>query len=365
MPNVNRRNLLLGAAAISTAAAVVTVAAHAHAAPTSLEEAIAACQLAEETYGVYVARENAIANELDDKLFPKWTPPGGLSSIWSHRPNPFRSSADLEAEIARKREQVDQSWASSMMDRAGYNRWMANLATAENEGVASLREQEAFIESSGYHEASRLADNAVAVWSAAFNTLVRHLQNDGRSESQGRVSHSRLRTIGHACRRRRVRYLSGVLLRGGMTMGEVIAFRPKPPPVGELDELIAWLKPAADWRTGRMQIELAHHFRMMTDWRRMLAADAHGRESPEATAERDLADEAFKAWQIECLKQMFIPAECVRHLRWKQEWLRRNGGGSPETALAIARDEAAFAGRIELHSRQQATRKANRLAVPS
>jgi hypothetical protein len=74
---------------------------------------------------------------------------------------------------------------------------------------------------------------------------------------------------------------------------------------------------------------------------------------------------AFRVWQIECLKQIFIPAECVRHLRWKQEWLRRNGGGSPETALAIARDEAALAGRLEIVGRQQAGRKANRKAVLS
>ncbi|MER9533062.1 hypothetical protein NKI89_25095 [Mesorhizobium sp. M0309] len=145
-------------------------------------------------------------------------------------------------------------------------------------------------------------------------------------------------------------------------MGVVLAFRPKPAPAGELDELIAWLKPAADWRTGRMQIELAFHFRMTADFRRILATDAHGRESPEALAEHELADKAFKAWRIECLKQIFIPARCVRHLRWKQEWLRKNGGGCPETALAIARDETTFAGRVALHSRQQATRKANREA---
>ncbi|RVA13019.1 hypothetical protein EN939_19590 [Mesorhizobium sp. M7A.F.Ca.CA.002.05.1.1] len=148
-------------------------------------------------------------------------------------------------------------------------------------------------------------------------------------------------------------------------MGEVVYFRPKPPPSGELDELIAWLKPASDWRTGRMQIELAYHFRMTADFRRILATDTHGKDSAEAVFQRDLADKAFKAWQIQCLKQVFIPARCVRDLRWKEDWLRRNGGGSPETALSVARDEAAFAGRIELHSRQQATRKANRKAVRS
>ncbi|RWO39122.1 MAG: hypothetical protein EOS12_28635 [Mesorhizobium sp.] len=174
MPNVNRRNLLLGAAAISTAAAVVAVSPAAHAAPTSLEEAIAACQRAEQTYVSTAAREKAIADALGDKLFPKWTPPGGLSSIWSHHPKAFRSSGDLEAEIARKKAQVEESWASSCMDRAGYNRWMAGITSAETEGLTSLREQEAVLHASGHHDAMQQADDAIAVWNTAFQALIRH-----------------------------------------------------------------------------------------------------------------------------------------------------------------------------------------------
>lgn len=175
MPNVSRRRLLVGAAAISTAAAVATVAPHAHASAgsTDLQEAIAACRSAEATYSACNAREEAIAEVLGDKLFPKWTPPGGLTSIWSHRSKPFNSSAELEAEIARRLEQVEQSWASSLMDRAGYNRWMANLASARDEGLTSLREQEAAISASGYHEAYRQSDEAHRDLSTAFDVVLR------------------------------------------------------------------------------------------------------------------------------------------------------------------------------------------------
>ncbi|CAN7597079.1 hypothetical protein LJR234_004600 [Mesorhizobium amorphae] len=145
-------------------------------------------------------------------------------------------------------------------------------------------------------------------------------------------------------------------------MGEVVAFRPKAAPVvvDELAEIIASIKPAGDWWTGHIQIQMAHHFRMTADFRRMLAGAAHGLESVEATGASELAAKAFRVWQIECVKQMFIPAECVRHLRWKQDWLRRNGGGTPETALAIARDEAALAERLEVVARQQAGKAARK-----
>jgi hypothetical protein len=136
-------------------------------------------------------------------------------------------------------------------------------------------------------------------------------------------------------------------------MGEVIAFRPKPAPVmtNELAEITAWLRPASDWWMGRMQTEMAFHYYKLVDHRRLLLMRQHSLDSfvyREAVA---LTREAEKLWRIECLKQVFIPATTVRHLRWKEDWLRRNGGGTPETALAIARDEAAFAGRIELHLR--------------
>lgn len=175
MPNVNRRNLLLGAAAISTAAAVIMVAPYAHAAAgsTSVQDAIAACQSAESTYAICNAKEVAIAEALGDKLFPEWTPPGGLTSIWSHRPKPFRSSAEFEAEIARKLGQVEESWASSCMDRAGHNRWMASLASARDEGLTSLREQEATIDASEYHEASQLSDEALERFGEVWGRLLR------------------------------------------------------------------------------------------------------------------------------------------------------------------------------------------------
>lgn len=145
-------------------------------------------------------------------------------------------------------------------------------------------------------------------------------------------------------------------------MGEVVQFvRPQRP--DELAEIIAWIKPASNWRSGQMQISLAYHFYMTADYRRILACDAHGRESTEALACSAATEQAYNVWWVECLKQIFIPAGCVRHLRWKQDWLRRHRGGSPETALAIARDEAALVDRIELHKRQQAGRKANRAAV--
>jgi hypothetical protein len=73
-----------------------------------------------------------------------------------------------------------------------------------------------------------------------------------------------------------------------------------------------------------MQIEPAHHFHMAAGYRRILTADVHGRESREATDAREPAEKSFLAWQIEGLKQVFVPAECVCHLRWKQDWLRRH-----------------------------------------
>lgn len=147
-------------------------------------------------------------------------------------------------------------------------------------------------------------------------------------------------------------------------MGEVVQFclRPAPGAKDELAELLVWIKPASDWWTGRMQIELAHHFRMTADFRRILVAHALGKGSPEAAEASRLAEKAFQAWRVECLKQGFIPAEAVRHLRWKQDWLRQHGGGTPETALAIARDEAALVDRLGAVARQQAGR-ARRKAV--
>lgn len=148
-------------------------------------------------------------------------------------------------------------------------------------------------------------------------------------------------------------------------MGEVVAFRPRPVPAvkDELAELTAWLKPASDWWTGRMQIEMAKGLHMAADYRRLLVTKEQGKESSAAIEAGEIAEKAFRAWRIEGLKQVFIPAQCVRHLRWKQEWLRRHGGGTSETALALARDEAALAERLEVVGRQQAGRR--RKAVQS
>lgn len=145
-------------------------------------------------------------------------------------------------------------------------------------------------------------------------------------------------------------------------MGEVVQFVPPARP-NELAEIIAWIKPASDWRTGQMQIALAYHFYMTADYRRILASGAHGKESTEALASSAATERAFNVWRVECLKQIFIPADCVRHLRWKQAWLRQHGGSTPETALALARDEAALADRLQAVARQQAGRKASRKAV--
>ncbi|RWL45322.1 MAG: hypothetical protein EOR60_15390 [Mesorhizobium sp.] len=132
-------------------------------------------------------------------------------------------------------------------------------------------------------------------------------------------------------------------------MGEVIQFVPKAPaivPADELAEIIAWIKPAKNWRIGQMQIALAYHHYMTADYRRILASDAHGKDSAAAKEHAELSRRAFRVWNVECLKQVFIPAACVRHLRWKEDWLKRHGGGTPETALAIDRDKDALAGRL-------------------
>lgn len=143
-------------------------------------------------------------------------------------------------------------------------------------------------------------------------------------------------------------------------MGEVIAFRLKSASVAQDDlaETIDWIKPATDWWTGSMQIELARHAYLLADFRRLLLYREHGRDSEAGRAAWALSAKAFEAWRLAGLRQIFIPAQAVRHLRWKQNWLRQHGGGSPETALAIARDEAALADRLEAVARQQAGRKA-------
>jgi len=149
-------------------------------------------------------------------------------------------------------------------------------------------------------------------------------------------------------------------------MGEVVsladrraALRPvAPAPVDELAEIVVWLKPASSWWKGKLQIELANSFRHVADVRRILAADEHGKDSEEYASQKDLADKAFDAWRVVCLRQVFIPAPNVAALRWKQDWVRRNNGaGCSEIALAIAQDERALAGRLAAVAKQQAGRK--------
>lgn len=129
-------------------------------------------------------------------------------------------------------------------------------------------------------------------------------------------------------------------------MGEVVQFRLRPQK-DELAEVIAWIKPAGDWWTGRMQVELARHVYGAADYRRILAGREYAKEDAVYIEAKEFARAANELYRTQCLKQIFIPADCVRHLRWKQDWLRRHGGGTPETALAIARDEASLASRLQ------------------
>ena len=123
----------------------------------------------------------------------------------------------------------------------------------------------------------------------------------------------------------------------------------------ELAEIIAWLEPAEDWWTGTMQIELADSFRMVADYRRILAGAKFGRDSEEYLEAKQTADKMFHARRVQGLKQMFIKAPALRHLRWKQKWVAKHGGSScREIRMAIARDEAALADRIAAVARQQA-----------
>ncbi|WP_434723027.1 hypothetical protein [Mesorhizobium sp. RIZ17] len=142
-------------------------------------------------------------------------------------------------------------------------------------------------------------------------------------------------------------------------MGEVVAFRLRPAPVvkDDLAEIIDWIKPASDWWTGSMQIQLSYHAYMLADYRRVIIYREHGRHTDAGRAASELTDKARKAWLLAGLRQIFIPAEAVRHLRWKQNWLRQHGGGTPETALAIASDEASLVDRLQAVARQQAGRR--------
>lgn len=135
------------------------------------------------------------------------------------------------------------------------------------------------------------------------------------------------------------------------------------PATDEFEETVAWLKPHSDFHTGWLNVQKLDHERLAVDYERTIIYRTHGIESPKCWDARKASRAAEKAWREQCLKQMFIPATAVRHLRWKQDWARRNGASDhPLIVIAISRDEAALAVKLAAVSRQQAarTRKAVR-----
>lgn len=178
LPEINRRTALAMLSGGVVAAATTVTLASPPPPPTSLHDALAACYAAENEYRVCDARESSIAETLGENLFPKWTAPGGGSSIWSHRPTLFRTSASLEAEIARKHAGIEASYAQGGMNKRAYDRWKRTLEAQGTEGLAALREQEAAIVTSGHTEASRLTDEAFErVRTAFYAVLVHPCQN--------------------------------------------------------------------------------------------------------------------------------------------------------------------------------------------
>ncbi|UDL87029.1 hypothetical protein LGH82_17575 [Mesorhizobium sp. PAMC28654] len=84
----------------------------------------------------------------------------------------FRTAKALEAELARKREQVEKSVAGGMMNRSAYDRWMGDIEAQGAQGLASLREQEAIITASGHPDAYRQTDEAFTQAKAAFQAVM-------------------------------------------------------------------------------------------------------------------------------------------------------------------------------------------------
>ncbi|WP_434723028.1 hypothetical protein [Mesorhizobium sp. RIZ17] len=168
MPNVNRRNALTFLSAGMAAAAMAPSAVAASAPASTVNHALSAYKAAEDHYSICQNRETSITEALGEKLFPKWTMPGGVSSRWTHVPLVFRASKALESEIARKRVQVAKSFADGLMNRSAYDHWMKDLTEQGDIGMASLREQEAVIEASGYNDAYQQADDAFYVARDAF-----------------------------------------------------------------------------------------------------------------------------------------------------------------------------------------------------
>ncbi|RWI95473.1 MAG: hypothetical protein E5X33_10930 [Mesorhizobium sp.] len=171
LPNVNRRKAL---ALLSggVAAAVVTPAAASLPPPSTFQDVMAACRTAEDRYAVCQARETSIAEALGNGFFPTWTAPGGASSIWSHKPMAFHTSASLEAEIDRKHAGIEASFAQGGMNKPAYDRWKRDLEEQGGKGLAALREQEAVIEASGYHDAYDKCDEAFFEAREAFRAVM-------------------------------------------------------------------------------------------------------------------------------------------------------------------------------------------------
>lgn len=172
LPIVSRRKALAflsgGVAATVAAPAVVAQAGPA----ASVQDALSACRASENAYSICYAREAAISEALGEKMFPTWTAPGGVNSIWSHTPTVFRTSKSLKVEIARKREQIEGSFAGGLMNRPAYDRWMRDLEAQGSEGLASLREQEGVITASGHPEAYKQTDEAFEEALAAFRAVM-------------------------------------------------------------------------------------------------------------------------------------------------------------------------------------------------
>ncbi|AZO47117.1 MAG: hypothetical protein EOS54_04550 [Mesorhizobium sp.] len=174
LPAINRRKALAFLTGGIAAAAVTLPAVVANGAPaaSTVQDVLSACHAAENRLGTCETREASIAEALGDALFPEWKTPGGVASRWSHVPMTFRTSKALEAEIERRRELIEKSFGGGLMNRPAYERWMGDIEAQGKEGLAWLREREAVIDASGYHDASDQTDEAFTEARAAFQAVM-------------------------------------------------------------------------------------------------------------------------------------------------------------------------------------------------
>jgi hypothetical protein len=173
--HVSRRALVSTTAALASALPLFGTSREELASLISedLQQALDTCKAAEGAYSLCSGQESRIAEALGDKLTPTWTPPGGVTSLWSHSAT-FRRSSALEEEIARRSGLVEDSRAAGLMGRAAYDRWQHELFVIGGEGVSYLRDQEAAIEASGYYEACTMADEAYRRAATALETVLCH-----------------------------------------------------------------------------------------------------------------------------------------------------------------------------------------------